>query len=255
MVMRVTVIHLTKSDTKIQNGQMLKVSIDRKVMILELDHPERGNCFGTKEAKALSKALKTKNISGIIMSASGSRFFCTGGDLKEQASFKTPAQGLKAQENVASALSALSQIDVPTVAIVSGDTFGGGTELLSVFDFIIASPHCIFGLWQRKMGLSFGWSGGERLAQRLSSKKISQLLLGAKTFSSFEAIEFGLVDLILPEQFHMQKAWQIIEGINQMPKEPFKKIKTRLNAKGDKKIFKSLWMNKSHQAVLKKYKK
>ena len=95
--------------------------------------------------------------------------------------------GILANRKIRVQLKQLAHLPVPTLALVDGECYGGGVELLSCFDFIYSTPTSQFGLWQRKVGLTFGWGGGVRLLKRMSEHQLKQLCLEAKTLTALEA--------------------------------------------------------------------
>src|SRR5690348_2880138 len=111
---------------------MLEIHIENRIARLVLNHESQGNSFGSNEGALLAKVLKDKTVSALILTGHGSRFFCTGGNLAEQAG-TSRAAALSAQKKIRAALSALSEWPKPSVALVNGDCFGGGTELASCF--------------------------------------------------------------------------------------------------------------------------
>ncbi|HEX4924321.1 MAG TPA: enoyl-CoA hydratase/isomerase family protein, partial [Bdellovibrionales bacterium] len=165
---------------------MLQVHTEDSIALLILDHEDRGNSFGSNEAAVLAKTLKNKSLRGLILTGIGTRFFCTGGNLSEQAA--TGAQkAFAAQGRVREALQALQKWPHPTVALVNGDCFGGGTELVSAFDLVLATPHALFGFWQRKLGLTYGWGGGARLLRRLTPQALATRALETRLMTASEA--------------------------------------------------------------------
>jgi enoyl-CoA hydratase/carnithine racemase len=143
---------------------------------------------------------------------------------------------------------------VPTVACVSGDVYGGGIELLSCFDFVFSAPHVRFGLWQRRIGLSYGWGGGKRITQRLGPIKSFQKSVLADTVSAYEALRIGLVDEIVPEFLLEKKTIETLRQLESLPKLPFEKLKN-WNERQEQSVFESLWHGTEHKDALKKFSK
>lgn len=138
-----------------------------------LARPERGNSLGQDEAKGLEGLLdkiESKKLQGVLFSSVGSRFFCAGGNLEDQRRLSDPESTLRTQKAIATQLDRLSKLKIPTGAAIDGDCFGGGMELLAAFDFVLATPHSFFGLWQGRLGLTPGW-GGVRLQNRVGQKR------------------------------------------------------------------------------------
>lgn len=228
---------------------------DGEVLNLILERPEAGNSFSPREAKSLLAFLKkNKDASLIVFKAKGSGIFCAGGDLKYYASLKTKAQGLTANRLIARALNELKRHPARSLAIVEGDCFGGGLELLSAFDEVWSWPSSAFGFWQRRIGLIFGWGGYRRLERRLNPHQLSSQALAAKSITAHLALRMGLVDqIVLPHKVKARtEEW--IENHLRLPMEPVKAIKI-LSGQNEQRLFSSLWLNPSHRGVLSRFAK
>lgn len=225
-----------------------------QTLIVTLDHSELGHSLGQAEAKVLTSLLKKHTHSSIIFQSTGSRFFCTGGNLAEQIQAKSKMASFKTQLAVRSALKTLEQHQGLTIALANGDCFGGGMELLSCFDIVLSAPHSFFGLWQRQLGLSFGWGGGRRLLNRTSLTNLKRQLLLSRTVSAYEAQSLGWVDEILPQNKLIPRAQEILLRHSQLPQKNFSALKLWSGEK-EEKIFSSLWMKMEHQKALKKFKR
>jgi enoyl-CoA hydratase len=230
--------------------EMLELQIKNHVAYLALNHPGRGNSFGIEEADALSQALKTKGLMGLVLTGSGHRFFCTGGNLSQQAKARSAKVALSQQLHIRKALAALDQVPFPTVALVNGDCFGGGTELLSCFDHVVTAPHCLFGFWQRRLGLSYGWGGGQRLLRRVKDQALRQRTLTTQLFSAFEALKIGLVDDISDPNDFDRRAGAWLESARAF--SSYEVLKS-WDVSKEAKVFNALWMNETHKAALKKH--
>lgn len=233
----------------------LRVAEIESTLFVCIDSPKTGNALGVEEAEALRQQLKgieKKHTALVWGVAPGSRIFCSGGNLKSYAKDKTAKAGIAANRKIRSALMALEQLPIPTVAILSGDCFGGGLELLSCFDYILAAPHVLLGFWQRRIGLSYGWGGGSRWLRRLTPAQLKLLTLEARHFSVYEAHAIGMVDVILPEHRLLDEAKQWAERVQSSPMVNFTTIK-RFEPKNEAREFEKLWFNKEHRRVLQAY--
>jgi len=228
----------------------LEVRLHEKILYVSLNHPERRNSFGVEEADKLVAALDKHQdeVQGLIFYAQGSTF-CSGGNLDDYAQMKTAAQGRAANRKIRAALEKLEQWHRPTVAVVEGDCFGGGVELLSAFDYVIAAPYCFFGLWQRRQGLSLGWGGGERLLKRLEMRDLQKLLLSARTMTSLEAFQVGLIDEMAVPEMLAERAQEWIRVASGWPRQPVRSIKT-FDPRTEQKEFEKLWWSDEHRRKL-----
>ena len=227
-----------------------------KILYIELDNLNQGNSFGLEEAKDLEtiyRQWKNCPLSGIIFSSVSERFFCAGGNLKFYGSHTKKSQGITANRKITTALQKLSKWPVATVAIVSGDCFGGGMELLSCFDHVVATPTSFFGLWQRKIGLSYGWGGGKRFLQKVSQRKLLNLSLSAKSFPAIMAHKMGWIDDVVAKERIDLVAVQWLKDQSNWPVAPLKTFK-RFQASKERSLFEALWWNKEHKKILNKIK-
>jgi len=221
-------------------------------IILTLDHSKAGNSLGKAEATFLAATLKKHKKSNVIVRSNSTRFFCTGGNLSEQIKTKSKQTSFKTQLALRNMMESLNNHPQMTIALVSGDCFGGGMEFLSSFDYVISAPHAIFGLWQRQLGLSFGWGGGRRLLARSSLQNVKKNVLLARSVCAEEARNNGWVDEIVPLAQLLPRACQLLEQHQSLPQTNFAKLKN-WNGEKEEALFSSLWMKLDHQAALKKF--
>jgi enoyl-CoA hydratase len=244
--------------TKHLNLKFFRTEVREKILITYFNNSAQANCFGiacAQELHKIIKLIKKHRIEGFVFT-SEQRIFCSGGNLSDYAKLKNKSQGIKINKEISKILNDLSKLHVPTVCLVTGDCLGGGAELISAFDTVYATPSALFGLWQRKIGLSWGWGGGHRLKMRVGKKTLMNLLLEARCFSAYEARAIGLIDAIYPKELIFEKGLRFFERQKDLPKIPFEKIKsTDLSkiSKTEQKLFESLWMNPEHQRLLSKF--
>lgn len=227
----------------------MKATLSEGVLNVVLDSPKTHNAFDHAQSKILLKSLKSKNIKLIVISAVG-RVFCSGGQLRDYAALKTKAQGVKVNREIRLALEALAKYPAPKIAAVTGDCFGGGIELISCCDWIISEPHVFFGLWQRKMELSFGWGGYKRLKSRMSETQIKNWLLTANVKTASEAMRLGLIDQISLDIKNDLKL--LVEKTQAFSNASYHPIKQGLD-KNESQVFEQLWFTPAHRHALKKY--
>lgn len=227
--------------------------VENGVLRLTLNAPERGNSFSLRDAEELEKSLKASGsagVRGLVLDARG-RLFCAGGNLDDYAKMKTSRQGQTVNRKIASVLRRLAEFPHPTVTIVTGDCFGGGVELISAFDQVLCVPEAMFGLWQRRIGLSFGWGGGARIEKRIGPGKLKALALSTRSLSSYEALELGLVDEIHLKAVIEERALAWLDRAANLPLAPVAGLKT-FDAGKERRLFERLWWNDEHRAVLRR---
>jgi enoyl-CoA hydratase / 3-hydroxyacyl-CoA dehydrogenase len=88
---------------------------------------------------------------------------------------------------------------VATVAAVNSIAFGGGCELAMACDVRIAAEAAVFGQPEVKLGIVPGFGGTQRLPRLVGPNKALEMNLVGDAVLSEEALEFGLVNRVVPD--------------------------------------------------------
>ena len=91
----------------------------------------------------------------------------------------------------------LRALPCPTVAAVQGAALGGGSELATFCDFVIASETATFGQPEIKVGV-FPPIAAVHYPSRIGLARTLQLLLTGEVIGAKEAEQIGLVDCAVP---------------------------------------------------------
>lgn len=177
------------------------------ILIIEMNRPEAANAFNTVMAEelttlfeALSMAvMDSKGPRVIILTGSGRKAFCAGGDLKERHGISDAAwcaQHLVYERMVR----AVMGCPVPVIAAVNGAAYGGGCELAAMADFVYAARTARFAQTEVKLGIIPGAGGTQNLARAVGERRAKELILTGRVFSAEEALKWGLVmDVLEPD--------------------------------------------------------
>jgi enoyl-CoA hydratase len=227
----------------------ISAELDGDVLTITFFRPEAANAFDLEAAKTLREILKSHRGVRVLVWRAMGRCFCSGGDLHAYARLKGRNQGLLVNRQIAKILGELAAYPAATLAIVEGDCWGGGVELLSCFDTVWSVPDAAFGLWQRRIGLTYGWGGWRRLAARMGEARLRERALAGQAFTAFCARQWGLVDEVIP-RFALEdrlKEWR--RNQLRLPAEPVAAIKSVTGAT-EAGWFKKLWGNRTHARIL-----
>src|SRR6201995_1166738 len=131
----------------------------------------------------------------IVITGSGGRAFCAGGDLKERNGM-TDQQWQDQHLIFERAIRAIIQCPVPVIAAVNGAAFAGGMEIALCADFIYAAEHARFALTEVTLGIMPGAGGTQNLPRAVGARRAKEIMLTGKPFSVQEAFDWGMVNRI-----------------------------------------------------------
>lgn len=147
----------------------------------------------------------------LVFSGAGVRAFSAGVDVKDHLSDRV-AEMLETFHRVFRTLWASEWI---SVAAVRGHCLGGGMELATFCDFVLAADTAQFAQPEIKLG-SFPPVAAVTLPVLVGSKRALDLLLSGRTLSAAEAHAVGLVTRVVPEA-ELEAATQHLLGeLNQL---------------------------------------
>lgn len=156
-----------------------------------------------------------------VIITGGDYVFSAGMDLKELA----PRPEDENNNYILFTVKYLQQIYTfkrPVIAAVGGIALGGGFNLATVCDMIIASETAIFGHPELKFGLNPLFDPLSRFVGAAKAKEITMLgePIGAK-----EAHRIGLVNKVLPPEMFMEEARAMARELAQRPERAIEAVK------------------------------
>jgi enoyl-CoA hydratase len=178
-----------------KQGQVAWVTINR---------PERANTLTFESFELLAQAWEEvrsdEDIRVAVLTATGTKDFCCGGDLVEY----IPKTGQTAEKKLRGPREGLMldrPILKPIIAAINGRALGGGTEIIQATDIRIASENASFSLPEPKVGIVPGAGSMVRLPRQLPYAHAMYMMLTAKTIDAHTAMRWGLVsEVIAPEK-------------------------------------------------------
>jgi len=95
----------------------------------------------------------------------------------------------------------IRDLDAIVVAGINGNTAGGGCEFSLGCDLrVMSSGDYFIGLPETSVGILPGGGGTQRLARLIGSSRALDLILHGKLISNVKALEFGIINEILPKE-------------------------------------------------------
>jgi len=135
----------------------------------------------------------------VVLTGSGTRAFCAGADLRDEASH-TPEAGRAFREAGRRVVDRIESFPKPVVAAVRGWCIGGGTGLAWACDIRIAAESATFRAGDVYLGMIPTWSlGMVRLVHYVGRNRALDILLLGEDLRGERAFELGLVSRVIPE--------------------------------------------------------
>lgn len=177
------------------------LTIERRgaLLILTIDRDERRNALDSVTSAALDAAIeggeRDRDISVIILTATGERAFCSGMDMKEAAAIG-PGSGLIPGRGFGGITE--RRRTKPLIAAINGAAVAGGFEIALACDIVIATDHSIFALAEVKRGMCAFAGGIQRLARMVPRQTALALILTGEPITAARMFELGLVSEVVP---------------------------------------------------------
>jgi enoyl-CoA hydratase/carnithine racemase len=113
--------------------------------------------------------------------------------------------------------SAISRIDIPTIAAVNGPAMGAGCDLSLMCDLRLASNKAIFGEVFVELGLISGDGGGWFLVRHLGYQRAAEISFRARPIGAEEALSLGLVLALYEPRELMERTLELAAEIAAKP--------------------------------------
>jgi methylglutaconyl-CoA hydratase len=167
--------------------------------LVTIHRPEVLNCLSfptLKRFRALCRELSLDlSLRAILITGAGEKAFCAGADLVERRTM--PKEIVPSfVRNIRRLMDDVEALPQPTIALINGFAFGGGTELLLACDLRIAAPHAQLGLTETSLAIIPGAGGTQRLPRLIGKARAKELILTARRIDAAEAERIGLVNRI-----------------------------------------------------------
>ncbi|MGN6580890.1 MAG: enoyl-CoA hydratase/isomerase family protein [Bordetella sp.] len=174
------------------------------VLQVMLNRPDTGNAINTQMGHDLLDLWRrltddAGSIRCAVLTGSGDKIFCAGGDLKERNGMSRQ-QWQSQHELFERMFWTLVDLPMPVIAAVNGHAYAGGLELALCCDFIYAAQDVRFALTEVTLGIMPGAGGTQNLPRALGERRAKEILLTGKPFTSQQALDWGLVNALHARQ-------------------------------------------------------
>jgi len=172
------------------------------ICTLTMNRPQQMNLLTSEMLSALQEALNeissNKKIRVVILAATG-KGFCAGHDLKEIKALKELPKIEALFGQCSRMMQTIPLLPQPVIARVQGAAAAAGCQLVAQCDLAVAVEGAKFVT----SGVSWGFfcsTPGVAVGRNLQRKHAMEMLLTGEPISAARALEWGLVNKVVPQE-------------------------------------------------------
>jgi enoyl-CoA hydratase/carnithine racemase len=178
------------------------ITINRPDTRNALSHEVRQGLFAAWDRFERDPALRVA-----ILTGTGEKAFCAGGDLKEmvEKQLQVPPREMfpVPGDNI--------ELTKPTIAAVNGVAFAGGWMIAQACDLCVASTAARFAITEVKVGRGSPWAAP--LIHMIPQRIMMEIILTGRPITAQRAYEIGLVNRLAEPEALMEAAIELANEI------------------------------------------
>lgn len=163
--------------------------------------------------EAIAELQTNPEIKSAIITGSGAKAFVAGADISQFIGLSVE-EGMQVAQKGHDIFNSIERSTKPVIAAVNGFALGGGCELAMACHFRVASENARFGQPEVNLGLIPGYGGTQRLVQLIGKGRALEALMTGNMIDANTALQYGLVNHVVPSEELIPKAISILELIN-----------------------------------------
>jgi 3-hydroxyacyl-CoA dehydrogenase/enoyl-CoA hydratase/3-hydroxybutyryl-CoA epimerase len=192
-------------------------SIEGGLLRVRIDQEGRSvNSFSTSVLDELAELVATvrrdPTIRGVVFKSGKAGSFIVGADVNELKDLRSAEAARALSQRGQKIFKDLSELPVPTIALVSGSCLGGGLEFVMACTYRIADDDrkTLLGLPEVLLGLIPGWGGTVRLPRLVGLEDALGMILTGEMLNGRQAKSKGLLHDVVPTEALDHVAEEII---------------------------------------------
>ncbi|MFT4234362.1 MAG: enoyl-CoA hydratase/isomerase family protein [Microbacterium sp.] len=205
------------------------------VAVITIDRPAKLNALTLamydELGAAFAEVRDDDEIAVAILTGAGSRAFCVGADLGE--SIPALTEGRFDISEWDGAHQKHSTLDKPVIAAINGLCLGGGFEIMLSCDIRIASDDARFALPETGVGVVPAGGTLARLIRQIPYAFAMDLMLRGGRIDATTALQYGLVNRVVPSHEVDDVAWQIARELQTRSRTAMAVVKRAVRELGD----------------------
>lgn len=194
----------------------LLTTLEQGLFTVTINRPDKMNAINKDVMKDLDQVMdeieNNNEIRVVIITGAGQKAFVAGADISEFTGLNK-SEGMALAQYGQDVFLRIENCSKPIIAAVNGFALGGGCELAMACHFRIASDNAKFGQPEVNLGLIPGYGGTQRMVHLVGKGRAMELLLTGNLIDASIALEYGLVNHVVPQDDLLNKAKMILDII------------------------------------------
>jgi enoyl-CoA hydratase len=186
------------------------------IFVLTVNRPKALNALNARTldeiAAAVTQVGADPDARVLVVTGAGDKAFVAGADISAMKDL-TAVQAKKFAVKGLRTFRSLETMPVVTIAAVNGFCLGGGCELATSCDWILASEKAVFGQPEVNLGVTPGFGGTQRLTRLVGRAMALELITTGRQVKGDEAKALGLANHVYPAEVLMEEALKAARAV------------------------------------------
>lgn len=220
--------------------EYIEVSIESSIGIVKLNRPNVLNAINrpmvTEIVTVLEEFDRNDEVKVMVLAGNG-RAFAAGADIDEMVEATAIELELL---NQFTEWDRLAWVKKPIIGAVQGFALGGGFELALCCDILFAAHDAEFGFPEISLGVMPGAGGTQRLTKLMGKSKAMEWLLTGDRMSAKEALHYGVINRVIPQELLMEETMAFAQKIAKQPPLSLRLIKESVHKAVDYSVYEGM---------------
>jgi 2-ketocyclohexanecarboxyl-CoA hydrolase len=162
---------------------------------ITINRPQVLNAFTPRTLEEIHRALQAaaadSEVGAIVLTGTGERAFCAGGDVNWESTDEFQDHEYQTHLHIL-------DCPKPVIARVNGYAIGGGNHMAYMCDLTVAAEHAIFGQNGPRIGSPAAGCTVAHSAAILGHKRAREMWMTCRRYSARQMLDWGLVNAVVP---------------------------------------------------------
>lgn len=205
--------------------ERIRLDYEGKIAVLKFNHPEVRNAVGAQMLADLNQAVREVHGRGtdvrcLLITGEGAGF-CAGANLSDETRNKqreTQGAGDGLRSGYHPLLCAMRDLEMPIVTAVNGAAAGVGMSFALMGDIVVAGESAFFLQAFARIGLIPDGGATFMLPRMIGWSRAMELSLLAERLPAAKALEWGLINRVVPDDALLDEAMGIARKLADGPR-------------------------------------